>query len=97
MRTALNHTELSGRLLSCKAAADGFGGELEIEVAANESRKPELDFIKPAPGQRLRVFHGDFKPEQEDWVGHEVKLTLTLLGGPGGERLVVQTLKKKQP
>ena len=94
MRTAPNSTTVTGRLVKAEAAADGFGGDLEIEVTANESADPEADFIKPPVGQILQAFYGDFKAKDAKLVGHSVRASLTQLGGPSGTRPVVQSLEK---
>jgi len=94
MKAAPNRTVVTGTLRACAPAADGFGGEVEIDVAANESADPNADFIKPAPGQALRAFCSP--PDlagTHALVGSRVRVQLTFLGGPSGGRAVVQSLK----
>jgi hypothetical protein len=94
MKSAPNHTVVTGTLRACALAADGYGGDVEIEVVANESPDPNGDFIKPALGQVLRAFcpPPDLARTQS-LVGRRVRVQLTFLGGPSGGRAVVQSLK----
>ena len=98
MKVAPNSTVVTGVLRKFDPAADGFGGDVEIEVARNDSPNPDADFIKPQSGGVVRAFFGD-QPEQgagaAKLVGRRVRAHLTLLGGPGGDRAVVQLLKPK--
>lgn len=97
MKAAPNATVVSGVLRSCRVADDGVGGEIEIEVAANETADPRADFIRPAPGQPLRAFYGELGERHRAmaWVGRRVRAQLTLLGGPGGSRVVVRKLQAR--
>ena len=98
MKVAPNSTVVTGVLRTFEPAPDGFGGDVEIEVARNDSPNPDADFIKPQSGGVVRAFFGD-QPEQgagaAKLVGRRVRAHLTLLGGPGGDRAVVQLLKPK--
>lgn len=94
MKAAPNKTILIGRLLRFEAAADGYGGEVEIETIRNESPDPAKDFLKPQASGRLRAF----VPEPDaallsSLIGRLVRAELTFLGGPSGGRAVVQDLK----
>lgn len=95
MKSAPGQTIVSGLLRRCEPAPDGFGGDVEIEVEANESTDPAGDFIRPEPGTVLRAFFGELDPPVQQWTGLRVRATLTFLGGPGGGRAVVQRLVKR--
>lgn len=94
MKSAPNRTIVSGRVRGCKPAPDGFGGELELEVIANETPDARTDFIRPAVGQALRAFYGelDARIDTATLLGQRVRVQLTFLGGPRGGRVVVQKL-----
>jgi hypothetical protein len=95
MKAVTNSTVISGKLLSCVPAKDGYGSHVEIEVASNESHSPSADFIKPEAGKTLRAF---FAPQPaldtaRTLVGRDIKATLTYLSGPSGGQAVVQQLE----
>jgi hypothetical protein len=93
MKSAPNSTVVSGIVRRCELAADGFGGELELEVIANETPDAKTDFVQPEPGQPLRVFYADLaERDAASLVGRRVRAQLTYLGGPRGGRAVVQKL-----
>jgi hypothetical protein len=95
MKAAPNRTVVTGTLRHCVPAVDGIGGELEIEVVANESPDPNADFIRPEAGQALRAFCGEASDlaDANRLIGRRVRVHLTFLGGPSGGRAVVQALK----
>jgi hypothetical protein len=94
MKAAPNKTVLLGRLMRFDAAADGYGGEVEIEIARNESPDPAKDFLKPQTGARLRAFLPQPDPALLGLLaGRMVRAELVFLGGPGGGRAVVQELR----
>jgi hypothetical protein len=94
MKAAPNKTVVTGKLRKFEPAADGYGGDVEIEVARNESPDPAADFIKPQPGKTLRAFYAQPEPSASALpIGKRVRVALTFLGGPGGGRAVVQSLK----
>lgn len=95
MRSAPNATLVSGLVRRCDLAADGIGGELEIEVASNDTPDPTTDFIQPELGKPLRVFFGELSGATDTrlLIGRQVRAHLTFLGGPKGGRVVVQKLE----
>ena len=97
MKAAPNNTVVTGTLRKCEPAADGFGGDIEIEIATNESPDPNADFIKPEPGKPMRAFCAP-QPDLADLsvlIGQRVRVQLSFLGGPFGGRAVVRSLKAK--
>lgn len=98
MKTAPNRTVVTGRLLTFQPAADGYGGDLVIEVVTNESPVPSADFIKPQAGKPLRAFYPEpNEREISSLVGSLVRVDLTFLGGPSGGRAVVRSLEAASP
>ncbi|HEU5294321.1 MAG TPA: hypothetical protein VFU71_06005 [Burkholderiaceae bacterium] len=97
VKAAPNATIVSGVVRRCDLAADGFGGELELEVTANETPDANSDFVQPEVGKPLRVFYSDLseRPAAQSLVGRRVRAHLTFLGGPRGGRVVVQKLVKR--
>ena len=98
MKTAPNQTVVTGRLQTFQPAADGYGGNLVIEVVSNETPVPSTDFIRPQTGKLLRAFY----PEPSEraissLMGRLVRVNLTFLGGPSGGRAVVQNLEAVSP
>ena len=94
MKSAPNKTRLTGRLLRFEPAADGHGGEIEIEVIRNDSPDPAADFLRPLAGGRLRAFFPEPDPGVlASLIGRAVRIELTFLGGPSGGRAVVQDLR----
>jgi hypothetical protein len=90
MQSAPNKTIVIGRFRAYRPAADGYGGEVEIEVVRNISPDSERDFLKHGPGDALLAF----TPEPKIPVGDaEVTAELTFLGGPRGGRAVLQSFK----
>ena len=93
MKAAPNSTIVTGIVRGCELAADGFGGELQLEVTANETPDAKTDFIQPELGKPLPVFYGDLSErDAASLVGRRVRAHLTYLGGPRGGRAVVQKL-----
>jgi hypothetical protein len=93
MKSAPNSTIVSGVVRRCELAPDGFGGEIELEVTANETPDAKTDFIGPELGRPLRVFYADLaKRDLASLVGRRVRAQLNYLGGPRGGRAVVQKL-----
>jgi hypothetical protein len=93
MKAAPNKTVVTGTLRKCVPATNGPGGDIEIQVAGNESPDPDADFIKPKVGETLRAYYG--QPDLSDAMslaGRRVRAHLTFLGGPFGGRAVVQSL-----
>jgi hypothetical protein len=96
MKSAPNSTVVTGIVRRCELAPDGFGGELELEVTANETPDAKTDFIQPELGRPLRVFYADLAAhDAASLLGRRVRAQLTYLGGPRGGRAVVQKLTRR--
>ena len=91
-----NKTTVLAWLRKYEPAPDGYGGEMQIEIIRNESADSGSDFLQPSPGQVLRAFYPPSdSPQPALPIGKQAEITLTLLGGPGGERSVVQSVRTK--
>ena len=94
MKAAPNKTVVTARLRKFEPAADGYGGELELEVIRNESPDPATDFLRPEAGKSLRAFYAQTDPPAGSLpMGQRVRVELTFLGGPSGGRAVVQSIR----
>jgi hypothetical protein len=89
MRIKPNRTVVRGRVRAIRPEPDGYGAELELEVLANESPSPDEDFLRPAPGSRLKAFLAD--PEQVK-LDDEVRVLAVLVAGPRGGRAVIESV-----
>ena len=93
MRVKPNKTIVEGRVSRIEPAADGIGAEVEIEVDSAESAAGHQDFIGAKPGSKVKMFAA--VPEELQH-GRRYRLTASLLGGPGGERVVVESAKRSK-
>ncbi|MFO1361613.1 MAG: hypothetical protein U1F45_03935 [Burkholderiales bacterium] len=94
MKAAPNRTVVTARLRKFDPAADGYGGEFELEVIRNESPDPGADFLRPQAGKPLRAFYAQPDPPAAALpLGGRVRVELTYLGGPAGGRAVVQSIR----
>ena len=91
MRIKPNRTIVEGRVRSIERAADGIGAAVEIEVERSKSAVGHEDFIGAKAGTKLKMFAAI--PEELE-TGRRYKLTASLLGGPGGERVIVESAKR---
>ena len=91
MRIKPNKTIVEGRVARIEPAADGIGAEVEIEIERSRSAEGHEDFIGARPGSKIRMFAA--APEELE-AGRRYRLTASLLGGPGGERVIVESAKR---
>ena len=89
MLTKPNKTILRGRVEAIHPEKDGWGADIELLVAENESVSEEEDFLRPAPGSIIRVFSAE--PEKLK-VGDQIRAQATLLAGPTGGRAVLESV-----
>jgi hypothetical protein len=86
MRLRPNSSSLEATVLALRRCADGVGAELDLRVHACSALAPAQDFIGAVPGQQLTAFAA--VPEALR-VGLRFRFEATVLGGPGGERIVL--------
>jgi len=91
MRIKPNRSIIEGRVESIVPTADGFGANVEFAVEKTQSAKGFEDFLQAVPGSVITVFAAEPGTVEE---GRSYKLTTSVLGGPRGERVV---LEKAQP
>lgn len=92
-----NKTVIEGEVRAIKPAKDGVGHDFEIEVHRNLSLGKKEDFIQPERGQSLQLFAAE---QPNAAIGDLVRVEARLLGGPFGQRTVVERvepLAKTQP
>lgn len=87
MRIMPNKSILEGKVCSVHEAADGWGATVEVAVAHCSPAEGCQDFLQAEPGSTVTVFTAD--PHLVE-AGRTYSLTTSVLGGPGGERVVVQ-------
>lgn len=83
-----NKSIVEGVVKGLIPAADGHGADLELLVERSEAAEGYADFIRTTPGATLRLFAAE--PDVLCIGGH-YRLTASVLGGPTGERSIVET------
>ncbi|HEY5892659.1 MAG TPA: hypothetical protein VIT91_05455 [Chthoniobacterales bacterium] len=92
MRTQPNSTLIEGIVTDIRADDGGIGYEVSLSTKANVSREKQRDFIRPAPGREIKLFCLEAPGEVR--VGDLVRAQAELLGGPKGQRVVLQEIEK---
>jgi acyl-coenzyme A thioesterase PaaI-like protein len=90
MKAKPNQTLLEGTVRAIHPDAGGYGSNVEIEVSRNLSRVADADFLRPRRGDRLTLFTAEAPPVE---VGQRVRVQARLLGGPFGERRILEHLE----
>ena len=85
-----NKTQLEGKVHRVERAADGIGAEVEIEISSSKAAGGHQDFIGARPGARVKMFAA--VPDELE-AGKNYRLTASVLGGPGGERVVIEKVR----
>lgn len=88
MRIRPNHTTLDGEVIAIRRSADGFGADVELRVTVNRSRGAASDFTGAVAGQTMTL-HAAVPEALEP--GGRYRLEVCVLGGPQGERIVVES------
>jgi hypothetical protein len=91
MQTRANETRLKGDVVSVSRHADGHGFEVEVNVAGNESPNAADDFLRPKPGDRLKLYTVDAPSVK---AGDHCRIGARLLGGPFGQRAILTSAEK---
>lgn len=92
MRIKPNKTIVEGRVKQVRRAADGFGADVDFEVGKSEAAEGYSDFLGAAPGSTITLFAA--LPEEIE-AGKDYRLTTSVSGGPGGERVVIEAVGAK--
>jgi hypothetical protein len=90
MRLRPNRSLIDADIRAIERAPDGYGAQVALHVLHCEPDLPEPDFIAAQPGAELTAFTAI--PEALR-PGHRYCLEATVLGGPGGERVVIQHVR----
>jgi hypothetical protein len=90
MQIKPNKTILKGKVERVERAADGWGAHVDIAVKKSSAAEGHADYLQAKPGSVVRVFAAD--PEAVE-VGKTYSLTTSVLGGPRGERVVIEDVR----
>ena len=88
-----NKSLIEGKVKRVDRAADGVGADVVVDVLECKSADDFDDFIEAKPGEELTLF--THEPESIE-AGKSYRLTTRVLGGPNGERLVVEAAEPKK-
>jgi hypothetical protein len=86
MRIRPNRSLLDALVLQVRREPDGLGATVHLRVLHCGPKPPAPDAIGAAPGDELDVYAA--VPEAMR-PGQQLQLEAEVLGGPGGERIVV--------
>ena len=92
MRTMPNKTILEGQVTRVDRAPDGWGADVEFTVERSQPAKGFPDFLQVEPGASLTIFAAEPDAVQP---GRSYTLTTSVVGGPHGERVVVESARAK--
>jgi len=93
MRIKPNKTILKGTVARVVPASDGWGANVEFVVETSESAAGFSDFLQAKPGAVLTIFSAE--PNAVE-AGRAYTLTTSVLGGPHGERVVIEDARAKR-
>ena len=85
-----NKSLIDGKVTRVRRAADGAGADVVVDVHACRSAGDLDDFIRAEPGAELTLFTAE--PDAIE-AGKSYRLTARVLGGPDGERMVVEAVE----
>jgi hypothetical protein len=88
-----NKSLIEGKVKRVKRAADGVGADVVVDVLKCKSAGDLDDFIGAKPGAELTLFTAE--PDAIE-PGKSYRLTTRVLGGPNGERMVVESAEPKK-
>ena len=88
-----NKSLIEGKVKRVKRAADGVGADVVVDVQTCMSTDDLDDFIGAKPGAELTLFTAE--PDAIE-PGKSYRLTTRVLGGPNGERMVVEAAEPKK-
>ena len=89
MRIKPNKTVLQGKVVRVAPAADGWGADVDIAVESSKAAAGSADFLQAAPGAVVTVFAAE--PGAIE-TGKSYSFTVSVLGGPHGERVVIEKI-----
>ncbi len=92
MRIKPNKTLLEGKVNRVDRAPDGWGANVEFQVDNSAPAAGFSDFLQAKPGSVVTIFSAEPDAVQ---AGKAYKLTTSVLGGPRGERVVIEDAQPK--
>jgi hypothetical protein len=93
MRLRPNKSLIEAKVKRVKRAADGVGADIVVDVQECKSAGDDDDFIGAKPGAELTLFTAE--PDAVE-AGKSYRLTARVLGGPNGERMIVEAAEPKK-
>jgi hypothetical protein len=87
-----NKSLIEAKVKRVKRAADGVGADVVVDVQNCKAAGGHDDFIDAKPGAELTLFTAE--PDAIE-AGQSYRLTARVLGGPHGERMVVEAAEPK--
>jgi hypothetical protein len=88
-----NKSLIEGKVKRVTRAADGVGGDVVVDVLECKPADDLDDFIGAEPGAELTLFTAE--PDAIE-PGKSYRLTTRVLGGPNGERMVIEAAAPKK-
>ena len=88
-----NKSLIEGRVKRVKRMSDGVGADVVVDVVKCKAADDLDDFIGAEPGAELTLFTAE--PDAIE-VGKTYRLTARVLGGPSGERMVVEAAEPQK-
>jgi hypothetical protein len=93
MRIHPNKTILEGVVKGVVPAADGWGAHVQFSVDRSSPAEGFDDFLRAQPGTVVEVFAAE--PEGLS-TGKSYVLVASVLGGPGGQRIVLENVRAQR-
>jgi hypothetical protein len=93
MQIKPNKTILRGKVERVERASDGWGAHVDVAVNKSVAAEGYADFLQVKPGSVLTLFAAD--PQAVE-VGKTYTLTTSVLGGPRGERVVIEDVQPEK-
>jgi hypothetical protein len=87
MQIKPNRTILQGDVRHIERAADGWGANVEFAVKESKPADGFPDFLQAQPGSLVTAFAAD--PDAIE-AGKSYTITASVLGGPQGERVIIE-------
>ena len=88
-----NKSLIEGKVKHVKRAADGVGADVVVDVLECMAADDFDDFIGAKPGAELTLFSAEPNATQ---IGKSYRLTARVLGGPNGERMIIENVEPKR-
>jgi hypothetical protein len=88
-----NKSFIEGKVKRVQRSADGVGANVVVDVLECKPAGRFDDFIAAKPGAELTLFIAE--PDAIE-AGKSYRLTARVLGGPNGERMVIERAERKR-